>query len=522
MPKNLDWHMRKGAQIGVIMRLNELLNYSNIVIQCHDVPDADAICSGYGIWEYLRGMGKTALLVYGGFAAVTKPSLLMLIEFMEIPLVQVETLPDDTDLLLTVDCQRGAGNVQKFPLPPGASVKVIDHHRPEITETENTWILPQLASCATVVYDMLHKEDFPISPKISSALYYGLYTDTNGLAEVRHPLDRDLAEQPYDVGMVRLLVNSAVSPEELQIIAETLSSKEMFEKIGLFCAAPCDANLLGFTSDIAKQVAGIDCCVVCCLQKNGIKLSIRSVAREIMSSEIAAYLCKGVGSGGGNIEKAGGFMSFSAIEKVAEGIAPLDYLRSKLAEYTKHYDYIYAGKTKVDFEAAPMYRKLPIPVGFVVGTDVFPKGTKITIRTLEGDVDTIVEEDIYFMIGVLGEIYPIRWNRFYKSYQVLEQPYTQKEEYQPVVINRLTGSRHEMLPYAKTCIPVGTKYVRAMPLTRDTKVFTAWDTEKYFFGSVGDYLTANEGGYDDCYIVRKDIFQTTYEEIIGNPGGSEH
>lgn len=32
------------------MKLKELLHYDNIVIQCHDNPDADAIASGYGLY----------------------------------------------------------------------------------------------------------------------------------------------------------------------------------------------------------------------------------------------------------------------------------------------------------------------------------------------------------------------------------------------------------------------------------------------------------------------------------------
>jgi hypothetical protein len=53
------------------------------------------------------------------------------------------------------------------------------------------------------------------------------------------------------------------------------------------------------------------------------------------------------------------------------------------------------------------YRKLKIPVGFVSSTDVFSEGTPITVRTLEGDADAIVSDEIYIMVGILGEAYPI-------------------------------------------------------------------------------------------------------------------
>ena len=40
------------------MRLRELLTYDNIVVQCHDNPDADAIASGFGVYLYLKNQGK--------------------------------------------------------------------------------------------------------------------------------------------------------------------------------------------------------------------------------------------------------------------------------------------------------------------------------------------------------------------------------------------------------------------------------------------------------------------------------
>jgi phosphoglycolate phosphatase len=422
-------------------------------------------------------------------------------------------VPGDIDLLLTVDCQRGASNVQNFDLPEGTAVAVIDHHRPEIQENETTMIRPYLASCATLVWHLLEQEKYEMEPRILTALYYGLFTDTNGLSELRHPLDRDLADIPNDTGLIRKLKNSAISADELDIVADALASREQIGSIGLFKAKPCDANLLGFTSDIAQQVATLDCCVVYCVQPYGVKLSIRSSAREIMASEIAAYLCKEAGNGGGSIEKAGGFMSFKGIKEVSGGQEPEEYLKARIQAYISHYDLIYADNHQLDFGSFSLYRKIPEHVGFAKTTEIFPEGSKITVRTLEGDVDTTTAENLYLMIGVQGEVYPIKQERFEKSYQVLDETYQPVSEYVPAILDRQSGVRKEILPFVRTCVPKGDKLARAVLLERDTKVFTSWDLEKYFFGGAGDYLVANEGVYDDCYIVRGDIFLDTYEKV---------
>ena len=494
------------------MRLSSLAEYKNIVIQCHDVPDADAIASGFALQSYLRSLGAEASLVYGGYAEITKPSLTMMLSMLDIKIERIDKLPSNIDLLVTVDCQRGAGNVQNFELPDTAGIVVLDHHRPEIPEGENIFIRSYLASCSTLIWDLLNSEAYRMDDRVTTALYYGLFTDTNGMSELRHPLDRDLAEINNNIGLIKTLKNAAITVEELDIIGGTLGKREIISNIGIFRAEECDANLLGFTSDIAQQVAHIDCCIVYCPLPHGLKLSVRSSAREIMASEIAAFVCKEAGNGGGNIEKAGGFMSFNKITEHAGDISPHDYLISRVNAYSMNYDLVYADNNNLDFGSMPVYQKQPIPVGFAVSTDIFPEGTKITIRTLEGDIDTMTGINIYLMIGIEGEVYPIMREKFEASYSVSDTAYTEEREYQPAILNRLNGERKIILPFAKTCVPKDTKLVRAKMLERDTKVFTNWDTEKYFTGTAGDYIVANEGSYSDCYIVRGDIFAKTYAE----------
>lgn len=492
------------------MELSKLAVYKNVIIQTHNIPDADAVGSGFALQCYLRLLGADARLVYGGPAKIQKPSLLMMLDALDIEIDYVKELPSETDLLITVDSQRGAGNIEDFMLPETATVVVIDHHRPEIPESENTFIRPALASCATLMWDLLNKAGFEPDARILNALYYGLYTDTNGLSELRHPLDRDLSEVHCDTGLIRKLKNSAITEEELDIVGDTLGSKELIGSIGIFLSKPCDANLLGFASDIAQQVVQIECCVVYCKQPHGIKLSIRSATREIMASEIAGFICRDAGSGGGAVEKAGGFISYKGIEETSPGSDPEDFLRTRISDYLNYYDHVYAGNNNIDFSVMKLYKKLPLSVGFVKSADVFPGGTKITIRTLEGDVDTITDENTYLMIGIMGEVYPIKKERFETSYSLLDLPYIWELEYAPVILQRITGERYDILPYAKSCVPNDEKFVRAVKLTKPAKVFTEWDLEKYYIGERGDWLVANEDDYNDCYIVRNDIFEKSY------------
>jgi phosphoglycolate phosphatase len=484
------------------MKLSDLTSYKNIVLQTHNIPDADAVSCAYVLQKYFEQHSCNAKIIYGGPAKITKPSLMLFIEAMSIEIEFVSEPPENTDLLITVDCQYGAGNVQKFPCRRFA---VIDHHMVEIPECELSEINPRLGSCATLVYGMLLKEDngdFLKDEKINTALYYGLFTDTNGMSELRHPLDRDLADVLFDKALIKKLKNATITMPELSIVSSALGKFNVIENIGLFKAEPCDPNILGFSSDIAMQVDSLDACVLFSVVNGGVKLSVRSCSREIMANELAAFLCEGYGSGGGNLEKAGGFLKNSE-----------EHLISKLKEYTVAFDKIYAGETSVDFAPMKRYRKLPVEIGFVKSTDLFNDGAKLTVRTMEGDVDLTAKENIYIMIGIEGEVYPILREKFEKNYQILDKKYEPVSEYPPTVIDRFSGEKHSILNCAKVCTPVSEKIIKAKQIEKRTKVFTYWDAEKYFSGKLGDFLAANENDLQDIYIVNERIFYKTYALI---------
>ena len=107
---------RRGDAKSREMMLDELLGYDHVTIQCHDNPDADAIASGYGLYCFFRDKGKDTRLLYSGRNKVRKANLMLMVEKLHIPLEYQPQMEDTVDgLLITVDCQYGAGNVTELP-----------------------------------------------------------------------------------------------------------------------------------------------------------------------------------------------------------------------------------------------------------------------------------------------------------------------------------------------------------------------------------------------------------------------
>lgn len=494
--------------------LQKFDSYQKICIQCHDNPDADALASGYALYRYFENKGKEVHLVYGGKNRITKPNLLLMTKELEIPVQYVEQLPD-CDILITVDCQYGSGNVTRFE---AEKVAVIDHHQCGMVQNEWHYIRSNLGSCATIVWDMLNSEGFQINDdlKLSTALYYGLYSDTNQFGEMYHPLDRDMKDSLVkNDPLLFQLMNTNLSLEEMNIASEALTRQKYCKeyKFSVISSDRCDPNILGIISDFAIQVQEIDTCVVFNPNPGGYKLSIRSCVRETKANELAEYLCEGLGNGGGLPNKAGGFIAENLYRQKYGNCDFTEMILQRMNQYYHDFEIIYAKSYEINPDEFSRYQKKNVVVGVAVVSDFIKEGTSILVRTLEGDVNLVVEKDLYLMIGIEGEVYPIKRGKFEKSYRFVEENPHMKIEYAPTVRDNVCGQVYQLMKYMKTCMATGQTKVRAKQLTKNIKVFTLWDELKYYRGVTGDFLVVREDDFHDIYVVKKEIFYETYKQI---------
>lgn len=491
------------------MQLKDLLQFDNIVVQCHDNPDADAIASGYAVYKYLLRHEKKVRLVYSGRYKLQKSNLVLMVMKLDIPIEYVEKI-HDADLLVTVDCQYGQSNVTKLN---AENIATIDHHQisgelPELSEVRSN-----LGACSTLVRDMYLDAgiDINVDSNLSTALYYGLLTDTNNFAEINHPMDKDLRDEAkYDKGLINLFRNSNLSLTELGIAGAALMGYKYVDdnRFALVEAQPCDPNVLGMISDLTLEVDSVDSCLVYSILPFGIKFSVRSCVKEVNAGELAEFIADGIGGGGGHYGKAGGFIQGDLLGD-CDNVG--DFLKNRMASYFEDVEIIYAAEYEADVNTASECIKKNLPVGYVKGTDIVPSGTNILVRTLEGDLEVDVTEDIYIMIGIKGEVYPCKKDKFDRSYVEIPDKYVFDGEYEPTVKDNTYGHSLSIVPFAKSCVPTGEVSIFAKELDHRVKVFTAWDKDKYMQGKVGDFLAFRKDDFHDVYVIEHNIFYKTYE-----------
>lgn len=499
------------------MKLRDLLAFNDIVIQCHDNPDADALASGYGLYLYFKDQGKNIRFIYRGNNRIKKSNLMIMVDELQIPVEYAPSFDEEVELLLTVDCQYGQRNVT---MTRARTIAVIDHHQKTVELPELSEVRSSVGSASTIVWDMLMDEGYEIDMKLSTALYYGLYCDTNKFSEVSHPLDRDMMDElVVNRSLIVKMRNSNMSLDELKITGKAILGYEFFaeKKYLIIESEPCDPNILGVMSDFSLETEGVDVCLAYYVGKDEIKFSVRSCAKEVHANELAFFLAEGVGGGGGHIYKAGGTMRPELVAGKQTQVQGSFrdgaewYIKHRMEEYFDSYDVIIARNTLLDTSSMDRYVKIPCKRGCAKLTDIFPENTRVSIRTLEGDIDITVNDQLYVMIGIEGEIYPIDARKLKRSYSLANEEYDVNLEYNPTIKDCASGEKKQILAYARTIIPRDDhSVIFASRIKKTVKIFTMWDEEKYYLGNPGDYIACREDDLHDIYIIKERLFDQLY------------
>lgn len=198
-------------------------------------------------------------------------------------------------------------------------------------------------------------------------------------------------------------------------------------------------------------------------------------------------------------------------ERVVQKLAQYVFAE-RLKEYYDKYQIIYSKDTVLDKEGMELYEKVPQELGAVKLSEVYPVGTLVEIRTLEGDIELMIDDEKYLMIGIEGEIYPISAEKLRRSYKILSDTYTRSFEYEPRIKNISSNEVKMVRGYSKTVISTDKSRIYAKPLDKSLKLFTEWDEERYYLGEPGDYIACRKDDEHDIYIIRGNLFPRLYKK----------
>ena len=152
-------------------------------------------------------------------------------------------------------------------------------------------------------------------------------------------------------------------------------------------------------------------------------------------------------------------------------------------------------------------------LGFVKASELLPVGTQSVIRTLEGDIKLLIDEESYILIDnncgieVIGEDY------FFDNYKQLSGECSIKPEYTPKIKVKNTNEYIDLIQYMKLCTNKKIIQVLAKELNRGIKIFTPKTGENYMLGNPGDFLVVSCDDANDIRVVEQKMFKKLYQQI---------
>ena len=408
-----------------------------------------------------------------------------------------------------------------IPIFPAEEIAVIDHHPLEVICTERMRLQPNMGSCATLVWTMLQEMHYPVGKNrdLGTALYYGLYMDTNQFSELSNPVDMDMRESlNFDKNQISLFRNSNISLRELEIagVAMLRCNYNDDYQFAVIHSQPCDPNVLGLISDFLLQVAGVNTCVVYNEDSGGYKFSVRSCIREVNASELSDYLSEGIGSGGGHYEKAGGYISMKLYEEKYPTLHSEAYFNNRMTQYFDTFRILYAKDRAFPVSEGTRYQRRKIPLACVRASDLAELGRVVSVRTQNGTMDIDTRQNICYTLERNGELHRVAGERFHRILELSDAPvsedYCRNMTYVPRVKDGTDGRNHLITEYVRMCMPKDEFRIYAIRVTQGVKVFPVWDEDGYMTGRAGDYLAASEDDLHNIFIETEQNLLNYFEE----------
>lgn len=293
-------------------RLRKEAGAGPLLILTHDSPDPDALASGKGLSYLLKeSWNISSELVYSGLVARAENR--MVLNLLTPEWRHAEGLPDIHcySSIALVDTQPGAGNNR---LPANISPQiVIDHHRPlwdALQPVRFIDVRPELGATVSLVYQYLEAARLVPDATLSTAMFYGLQTDTRGLAR-----DASHTDEAIYMKLVGL-----IDRQKLVMVEQAGLSRDYFQAFnrGLEAArvyGHCIIANLGAVHrpDLPAEMADVlirleSAHAALCLGTYGgqMHLSLRTVPSGPDAGQLVQKIIASLGKAGGHGTIAGG------------------------------------------------------------------------------------------------------------------------------------------------------------------------------------------------------------------------
>ncbi len=295
-----------------------------LAVVAHDNPDPDAIASAVGLVQIAESVGVPANAFY--FGDISHQENRALVNLLELSLYPVETDSFDPDEYGTIALVDHAQPGVNDSLPPDTEVGiVVDHHPPRmpIDETDRyVDIRPTVGSTSTIITEYFRRLGIPIGERLSTALLYGIQTDTKGFTRAVSAADFEAASTlsvTANSDDLKRIESPSVSGSVVDTLSTAIQRRDVRGSTLTTCVGRItDRDALAQTADDLLDMEGITTVVVYGYTDETIYVSGRTRGTAVDLGEVLRQALDRIGSAGGHANMAGAQLPLGILSEVDE------------------------------------------------------------------------------------------------------------------------------------------------------------------------------------------------------------
>ena len=290
--------------------------HQRFLLTTHVNPDGDAIGSEVAMARWLRARGKQVRILNdsptpSAFGWLTAEDT---VEVYDEALCEARFAEADALLVLDTSNKQRIGRLARHLDRHAIAIGIVDHHVTHEGFGQVNVVEPELASTASLVFELLGEAGVKLDLLMAEALYVGLFTDTGNFrysnTDARaHRMAAALVEAGVDPSDVTSRVHATAPAGRLRFFGEVLAALQLLEggKLVVIEAAPEHFQKHGLVGadteglvDIPRAIAGVEVVALFSeVEASKVKVSLRSTGNVTIDQVCSRW------GGGGHPHAAG-------------------------------------------------------------------------------------------------------------------------------------------------------------------------------------------------------------------------
>jgi nanoRNase/pAp phosphatase (c-di-AMP/oligoRNAs hydrolase) len=281
-------------------------------------PDPDGIAGGYALRALVGRKRTTAPLI--SFGEVKRPENLAMVQALGIDVrtIAPEEL-EEFDALALVDVQpsvfgdNGPQRLRKVEI-------VIDHH-PERSGYSAAFqdIRTGYGATATILTEYIRAADLELTPRLATALVYGIKSDTQLLGRETSREDIDAfayLHALHSPALLRRIERPALPQDALRSLGRALAATRVEDGIYVIVLGRVREDVIPQVADLGLQAEGAEWSIAAGVVGRDLVFSVRNVGYVRAAGDVVRAVVDGLGAGGGHRSMAKGSIPLKTFRKV--------------------------------------------------------------------------------------------------------------------------------------------------------------------------------------------------------------